>query len=213
MIAPVKHVSQPDTVPAWHSEFLSTVLPTVQRHARIQFRRLSDEEREEAIAAAVASALVSYVRLIERGKNPAAFPGRLADFAVRSVRGGRPVGGSSNCRDVLSPAAQRQHGFTVCSLADHSESSEATWKAMLVEDRKTTPAETATVRLDFSAWLQRLNRRKRRIVNALALGHCTNDVAKRFRLSAARISQLRDEFHESWAAFQGEPETALPAVT
>ena len=212
MIAPVKTVPQHDAIPSWHAEFLTTVLPAVQRHARIQFRQLNENEREEAIAVAVASAMVCYVRLIERGKNPEAFPSRLADFAVRFVRGGRRVGSRRNSRDVLSPAAQCQHGFTVCSLEDNPQGTEASWKAMLVEDKQTTPAETATMRLDFSAWLQRLNRRKRRIVNALALGHCTKDVAMRFRLSASRISQLRDEFYESWVTFQSEPETALPAV-
>jgi hypothetical protein len=38
----------------------------------------------------------------------------------------------------------------------------------------------------------------------LAAGERTGDVAKRFKVSAGRVSQLRGELAESWRAFVGE---------
>jgi Mor family transcriptional regulator len=59
-------------------------------------------------------------------------------------------------------------------------------------------------RLDFPAWLITLGRRNRSIVEDMALGHRTQDLARSYQLSAARVSQLRREFHENWRRFCGE---------
>jgi hypothetical protein len=39
---------------------------------------------------------------------------------------------------------------------------------------------------------------------ALSLGDSTKDVASRFRLSPARVSQLRRELEASWLGYHGE---------
>jgi hypothetical protein len=62
-------------------------------------------------------------------------------------------------------------------------------------------------RIDFADWLSRLPRRNRRIAEALACGDTASEVAHRFRVSSARISQLRLQFYESWRAFQAEVPT------
>ena len=59
-------------------------------------------------------------------------------------------------------------------------------------------------RCDFPAWLKTLAPRDRNIARALAEGGRTIDVAKRFGVSLARISQLRRELERSWLAFHGE---------
>ena len=95
----------------WQAGFLS-VLPAVTTHARIQFRRLPPDRKEEAVQEAIASACVSYQRLAARGRLHAARPGTLATFAVNFVRNGRHVGGRQDgARDVMSPAAQARHRF------------------------------------------------------------------------------------------------------
>ncbi len=43
---------------------------------------------------------------------------------------------------------------------------------------------------------------------ALAVGNSTSYVAKRFKLSAGRISQLRGELYQSWQNFHGDPVAA-----
>ena len=92
-----------DTVPAWHAGFLR-LLPAIQLHARVVFRRLKKEAREEAVAEVVANALVAYVRLVERGRQDVAFATPLASYAIAQYHDGRRVGAKSNVRDVTSPS-------------------------------------------------------------------------------------------------------------
>ena len=71
-------------------------------------------------------------------------------------------------------------------------------------DTRTAPVpDIVAFRCDFPAWLNTLSRRDRRIAEILALGHRTREVAKRFDVSAGRISQLRRELAESWREFTG----------
>jgi hypothetical protein len=42
----------------------------------------------------------------------------------------------------------------------------------------------------------------------LALGNSTSQVAKRFKLSPGRISQLRGELYHSWQDYHGDPTAA-----
>ena len=57
-----------------------------------------------------------WLRLIDRGKNPAKFVSVLASFAARAVRSGRRVCGQERAKDALSTVAQQRHSFTVSSL-------------------------------------------------------------------------------------------------
>ena len=52
--------------------------------------------------------------------------------------------------------------------------------------------------------LQLLPRRLRKIATFLANGETTGAAAKRFRLSQARISQIRKELFLAWHRFQGD---------
>jgi len=74
----------------------------------------------------------------------------------------------------------------------------------VVEDTHTPVAEQAAFRIDFPAWLKVLTKRNRRIAEALALGHGTGEVARHFRVSESRVSQLRRELCQSWQEFHGE---------
>jgi len=46
---------------------------------------------------------------------------------------------------------------------------------------------------------------KRQVARTLALGETTKRTARRFRVTAGRVSQLRRELQNSWESFQGEP--------
>ena len=95
----------------WHQEFLTYVLPAVQLIAQLRFRDLPEAEREEATAEAVAGALVTFLRLLQRGKAPTAFAGRLARYAVMRVLAGRLTSCSDNCQDAMSRLATRTTGI------------------------------------------------------------------------------------------------------
>jgi DNA-binding CsgD family transcriptional regulator len=186
-------------------------LPQIVQHAKFAFRHLRGEARQDAIQETVANALVAFVALVRRGKMAIAYPTVLARYAVAQINDGRRVGNKLNIREVLSPYAQRLKGFTVDRLDRHDKDDANLWCEVLVEDRRAGPAETAQVRLDFSDWLDSLKRRDRQIAEALSVGHSTSDVAKRFKVSAGRISQLRRELAESWQKFTGEDPIAQAA--
>jgi len=91
MLAPVKKLVRKQAVPAWHNLFLA-MLPTIVTHARLAFRHLRPEAREDAIAECVANALVAFARLVQLGKVDLAYPTVLARYAVAQVNDGRKVG-------------------------------------------------------------------------------------------------------------------------
>ncbi len=189
-------------VPAWHVGFLA-MLPIIQRYARVAFRHLKGDARDDAVEEVIANALVAYVRLVELKKTAVAHPTVLAKYAIAQVCDGRRVGNHLNVREVLSQYAQRVKGFIVERL-DHFDKEEDAWMEAVVEDHQTPVADQVAFRLDFPAWLRTQSRRNRRIAETLAIGHSTTQVAKRFHMSAGRISQKRQEFHKSWQEFRGE---------
>jgi len=189
-----EHVSSP-TSPAFE-----TLLPSIERFAAHAFRNVRTARREELVADVITIAYVAFRRLVGRGLVSLVYPTALAKFAVRQVRNGRQVGCSQNVRDAMSALAQRKHGFSVLPLPPHAAPGD--WEA-LVEDRRANPADIAACRIDFRDWLARLKRFKRQVALQLAAGATTGDAARHFRLSLARVSQLRQELRADWDAFQG----------
>ena len=179
------------------------MLPIIQDYARSAFRHFGAEARDDAIAEIVANSYVAYARLLANGKLDVAFATVIAQFAIRQFRSGRRVGSRFTVRDVTSQIAQRRHGFVVEGF-DQVDPSTGEWVEAMVGNTGTPVPDQAAFRCDFPAWLRKQNRRNRRIAEALVLGHTTADVARRFRLSAGRISQLRHELYNSWLAFHGE---------
>jgi hypothetical protein len=204
VIAPIKKNRR--TSPRWHRAFL-VMLPVIVRQLRVTFRHLHGEAREEAVAEGVANACATYQRLAKQGRAHLGFPTVLARFAAAQVVDGRQVGSGQNSRDVLSPRAQKLKQFQVERL-DRFNDEENQWMEAIVEDPHTPVFDQVCFRLDFPDWLARLSRRNRRIAGYLSLGNSTSAVAKRFRISAARVSQLRREFYNSWQVFCG---AAIPA--
>jgi hypothetical protein len=126
----------------------------------------------------------------------------LVRFAVRHYRDGRRVGSGANRYDVTSAYGQRRGAIVVEPLLVRRSCGQ--WEELVVEDKRSTPADIAAMRLDFSAWLRQLERRKRAAAKLLAGGAATCEAAAQLRLSPARISQLRRELKTDWTRFQGE---------
>jgi len=188
------------------------MLPQITTHAKFAFRHLKPEARGEAVQEVVCNALKAFVRLVQLKKTDIAYPTALASYGVRQARDGRKVGGHLNINDVLSKYCQENRDVAVERL-DHFDSSEDAWQEVLVEDRHAGPAETARVRLDFESWMASLPCRHRRLAQYLSLGNRTSDAARKFRVSAGRVSQLRRELSQSWRRFVGdEPDGAGAAV-
>lgn len=206
MIAAIRTSQPKRRADFWHKGFL-LILPAIRSYVRRAFAALPAEQRDEFVQEATVNALVAYRRLVERGKVELAYATPLARYAVAQTRAGRTIGNSLNSYEPLSHYAARKHGFIVVPLEGRHDA-DCEWQDVLVEDKRSGPAEVAATRLDFAAWLKTLPRRTRRIASTLALGETTQAAARQFGVSRGRISQIRLELQRSWHAFQGEGVTA-----
>ncbi len=183
-----------------HEQFL-VMLPLINRLAKQAFRNQHTERRNDLVQEVVAKSFVAYARLVELGKQSIAYATPLANFAIRQVLGGRRAGCRQRRNDVMSDCPTAPRTLQLAAIID-DESGEL--REVLCEDHRAGPAETAAARIDITNWLQSLPRRNRQIARALGNGESTQDVASRFRVSPARVSQLRREFERSWCVRQGE---------
>ncbi|MEI8375854.1 MAG: hypothetical protein WCJ35_23775 [Planctomycetota bacterium] len=186
------------------------MMPSIKKHARNAFRYLDPEARQECVQNVLCNTWAALVGLARRGKLDKAFPTVLAKFAEKQTRDHRIVGGHLDVTDVLSPYCQAKKHVRVARLDRYHrvkecwEDPEESCSELLAENRNTTPADLAASRIDFSAWLKLLPYRQRRIAKFLSVGNRTADTAKKFKVSAGRISQVRRELAENWKKFTGE---------
>lgn len=188
----------------WQAGFMN-LLPAVETHARIKFRKLRAEQREEAIQETIAAACMHYQLAAAQGKLHAVHPSTLADFAVRHTVTGRHVGGvHDRAKDVLSPNCHRRYGVKVHGLPSRSVDGTDGWRQQALSDRKVPIPDLAAFRIDFARWLKMLSHRDRRIIAALVEGQKGYAIADRFGVTAGRITQLRCKFQHLWLVFHGE---------
>lgn len=206
----------------------TTILPRIEVHAQIYFRHLRcPDKKADAIQETIALAFKWYLRLTERGKDPATFVSVLADFAVRAVKCGRRLCGQEKARDVLSSQAQQRQGFKVESLpistrtkhedlygTVHGQRLLDSYEERLRDNRQTPVPEQVCFRLDFPAWLVTRTSRDRQIIEKMSINDRTQDLARKFGLTPGRISQLRRDYCEDWSRFcgdlQDDPSPASP---
>jgi hypothetical protein len=187
-----------------HLAFLS-ILPRIERHGRIYFRHVRcPNVKADAVAEMVALSWRWFVRLAQRGKDATQFPSVLATFAARAVRSGRRLCGKEKANDVLSPEAQRRHGFVVTKLPDVSTLHGSPLDEALRDNTPSEVPEQVAFRLDFPAWRLTQTARDRRVIDDMMAGEHTTVLADNYGLSPARVSQLRREFHADWQTFCGE---------
>jgi hypothetical protein len=216
MVTPLDNTTSTTSM---HAAFL-TLLPRIEHRARVYFRSIKCAvKKADCIAEAVAIAWKWFCRLVQRGKDASQFVGALAVLAARAVGSGRRACGQDGAKDVLSPVAQRRHGFLVTALPSMCRSHDTltsvngqrlldAMEERLHDNTLTPPPEQAAFRIDFPAWLRTLSARERRIIRAMTWNERTLDLSRQFALSPARISQLRRQFKESWQRFIGDVDTA-----
>jgi len=196
---------------AVHSDFLAA-LPRITRHARCSFRQVRCCHRKaDCVSEVVSLCWKWWLRLVERGKNPSSFVSTLASFAARAVRSGRRVCGQERAKDAMSPAAQQKHGFAVNSLPQISTLNTNPLAEALTDNTISPVPDQVQFRCDFPDWLSSHSRRNRNIVVEMAKGEKTQDLARRFKISPARVSQLRRELHEDWMQFTDDDQVTSVA--
>jgi hypothetical protein len=183
------------------------VLPRVAAVARFAFRHVRcPETRADRVAEAVGLAWKKFVLLSARGKDPAAFPTTLAMRCCQAVRAGRRLVRAERTKDVLSPVAQARHAFRVERLPTRVKALgrprlPPDLADALADDPRGRVPDRAAFRIDFPAWRAGLGRKHRRVMDALAVGGRTDEVAAAVKVSPGRVSQMRRELAASWNAF------------
>jgi len=191
-------------VTQWQAAFLA-LLPTVESVARLYFRHVrSPDAKLDRLAEAVALAWSWYMRLRQRGRDPAHFVVTFSQIVARSVNSGRRLCGQEKARDALSSVCQRRRGFVVAPLPDGTAMIGNVFDDALIDNTRTSVPDQVQFRIDFPQWRRTLTRRRRVLMEAMALGHRTSDLAGMFMLSQGRVSQVRRELCESWRAFCGD---------
>jgi hypothetical protein len=196
-----------------HAGFLG-IAPRIVTHGHIYFRHIRCPlQREDAISEMLALVWLFYVRLSQRGKDPAQFVSALATFAARRVQSGGRLTGMEKSRDVLSPLAQHEHGFVVKMLPDTSTLGTNPLAEALLDNTQTPIPEQVAFRQDFPAWRLTRTERDRRIMDALMFGERPLDISRRHGISPGRVSQLRRDFHDDWCRFCADPAETVVAGT
>jgi hypothetical protein len=180
--------------------------PRIELHARIFFRQVRClHQRDEAVAECLALCWEWFVRLVRRGKAPEAFVSILVAFAVRAVASGRRLCGQEKANEVLSPVAQRRHGFTVQGLHAVGSRPGGLWDEAVKDNTQTPVPQQVMFRVDFPAWRSTRSKRDQRIIDRLVRSERTSAVAQAVGLSPGRVAQLRREFHADWLRFAAAP--------
>lgn len=194
------------------ADFLAA-LPRIDNHARLYFRNVPCRHRKaDLISEVVALCWKWWLRLVEQRKNPRAFVSVLATFAAKAVRSGRRVCSQLKAKDVLSERAQQRHGFSVGKLPDFSTLNTNPLAEALTDNTVSPVIDQVQFRCDFPAWLTTHTHRNRHLIHEMAMNARTTDLASRFHLSPARISQLRRRFHDDWQRFTDDDLTTSTAA-
>lgn len=216
-----QEATNPDTTEA-NAAFLKA-MPTIKTHARIQFRHLPKEDRENAVAESIASAYVNFRKCRRNGTSHRITPYTLAHYAILRVKDGRHVGGSTDSKkDVMSLKAQRLKGFRVIALPWDSEHAyncltdptSPVWGNVLLDDKSTPVLDQAAFRIDWSMFLGQQTDRTRQCISLLAEGHKRCEVADRMGTTPPAVTQRMARVEREWDRFQGiaEEETDEPAT-
>jgi len=208
-------ISSPHQLADLHTRFQG-LLPRIELHGRIYFRHLRSHRKEEVLQEMRSLAWLWFLRLARRGKDANEFLVTFSRFLARAINSGRRIMGQEKAKDPMSRLTQKRHGFQVEPLSSSDCASYATFyqkdrdafEERLADNRFTPVPEQAAFRIDWPLWMRTRTERDRRIIKDLMAGERTLDVSRKYGLSPARVSQLRQNFHDDWHQFCGDCESA-----
>lgn len=179
-----------------------SLLARIEAHAKIFFRWIKCwHTRQDKIQEVLGLAWKWVRQLHQAGKRWWSFVSRLADYACRAVKSGRKVAGSITIKDVMNEITQRRQSFYVGKLPDFATESVNPLSEALTDNTVSDVPDQVAFRIDFPAWVSQQSDRDRALLTDMAIGHRTQDLARCYRMSEGRISQLRRSFHDDWRRY------------
>jgi hypothetical protein len=185
------------------------LLPELKRLAQAFSKKCSDPD--EVMAEILAFSWWNYFQAARKGIRLT--PAQLLFVARRRVRSGRTLGNPESATDVHSIVTQRMRRSQIHRLSEfHGKPSKLNSKigrrfTEAITSDQGNPAEISRIHLDWSALRTKLSDRHNALVDGFALGRSNTEMAKRLRLSPARITQIMPELRREIQNFFG---VALP---
>jgi hypothetical protein len=164
-------------------------LPALRKMARISFRHLPPEAKEESITNAIALTWKGFHSLARKGREQE--PGILDSvmrFSIRQTRAGRTPQGCPRKKDVLAP---RWVGPTRLDAFDPEG----------FVARNTPVPDAVSFRVDVPEFLATLTDRQRKLALDLAQNMSTTEAAAKYGVTPGAISQFRVRFKKLFDEF------------
>jgi len=177
------------------------IYPIIRNTVPRVVRPTGSEDPEELVQDATASAAEMIEAMEKAGKEP--LPHSIAYYSIQRTKSGRRSYGDIRT-DVMSPGFQMDNDGAVCSMQEPAGDDEDLTIGDAIASRSEDMAGKVLRQIDWDAFLETLDARKRRIVEELMLGFGTGDIAKLFSVSAARITQIKREIAQDIKEFMGD---------
>jgi len=177
------------------------IYPIIRNTIPRTVRPMGCEDPEELVQDATASAAEMVEAMERAGKKP--LPHSIAYYSIQRCKSGRRSYGDIRA-DVMSPGFQLDHENAICSMEDPVCGEEDLTVGDAIASKSEDTAAKVLRQIDWDAFLETLDSRKRRIVEELMLGFGTGDIARLFGITAPRIVQLKREIAEEIRNFMGE---------
>jgi hypothetical protein len=163
----------------------------LQSKAKAYFKDYRPEAKDEAVANSLFLTWHHYVSLVKKGKADDALLTSAFYFSCRQTRSGRMMKTvkASKFRDLFDLA--RRNGRSIVCGVDLDG---------FISERDTIP-EIVSFRLDTPAWLDSLTEHQRQRAMELAQGTSTKELAERWGVSAAAVSNSRRELYQNYERF------------
>lgn len=165
-------------------------------------RPIGSEDTEELIQDTLASAAEMIESMERQGKEP--IPNSIAYYSIQRTKSGRRSYGAQRT-DVMSAgyAMDNDSLFSIDADVGDDEGCPMSLHDVIAADSE-DPSEVVLRDMDWHEFMSGLDARKRRILAELMVGMGTNEIAKLFGISAARITQLKREIGQHLRVFMGD---------
>jgi hypothetical protein len=177
------------------------IYPIIRNTIPRTARPIGSEDSQELIQDATASAAEMLESMEKAGKKP--LPNSIAYYSIQRTKSGRRSYGD-NRTDVMFPGYQMDHEGSVCSMQDPVCDEDDSTVGDTIASRSEDTASKVLRQIDWDAFLDTLDARKRRIVEEMMLGFGTGDIARLLAVTAPRIVQLKKEIARKIKDFMGD---------